>query len=452
MRNELRVAIVGCGAITEIGHLPAASVIDGLSVSVLIDKNLARAQELAEHFGIEQVREDLDDIAKLADAAIVAVPHPFHKEIGCALLNTGMHVLIEKPMAVTTHDCDELINAEAQSTGSITIGHMRRHQHSFRFIRSALQNKILGEVESFHAQEGREFRWPVKSDYLFKGNSAGGGVLLDSGVHVLDALAAWFGEVDLLEYRDDQEGGTESNCLIAMKFRSGIHGEVELSRTRNLANHIRIKGSEATLTCGLDNNQFALEPAHSGAEAKGQVMLPGDSGPPQVFPDLFKHQLASWRDAILDNGERIVSAQEGKRAVHLAEICYESRQPLDLPWESYQPNSAEQKALSGLERKTILVTGATGFIGGRLIEVLSGHGECDIRVLCRDAGRLTRSVRFPISYVIGDPAEDPEAVDRAVAGCHAIIHLAHDFKNGDNRQSKWVEQSLGNLVDSAKKT
>lgn len=81
-----------------------------------------------------------------------------------------------------------------------------------------------------------------------------------------------------------------------------------------------------------------------------------------------------------------------------------------------------------LTDKKVLITGATGFIGGRLVEKLILYHGADVRALVRNFAHAARIARFRLEMVGGDIA-DADAVDRAVAGCDAVFHCAHDLQN-----------------------
>ena len=71
---------------------------------------------------------------------------------------------------------------------------------------------------------------------------------MDIGVHALDLLLWWFGECELVSYRDDSQGGLETDCEVHLRFQNGVTGIAELSRTRNLRNSCVIEGDCGTLT------------------------------------------------------------------------------------------------------------------------------------------------------------------------------------------------------------
>src|SRR5262249_57950022 len=93
------------------------------------------------------------------------------------LLRQGVHVLVEKPMAITPDECDAMIAAADASRTVLAVGHLRRFFHSSRFVKRALEASLLGRIVSFDAREGSVYNWPAASDFTFRGDARCGGLL-----------------------------------------------------------------------------------------------------------------------------------------------------------------------------------------------------------------------------------------------------------------------------------
>src|SRR4029079_2627700 len=109
-------------------------------------------------------------------------------------------------------------------------------------VRNLLRDGLLGEIRGFDLRQGVIPRWPFATDFLLKKEMAGGGVLADFGVHVLDLLLWWLGDLNPTDYRADALGGVEWDCEMTLTTGAGITGKVEISRTRNLRNTCVFEG------------------------------------------------------------------------------------------------------------------------------------------------------------------------------------------------------------------
>jgi predicted dehydrogenase len=333
--NELRLAIIGCGAVTAEAHLPIAARTPGIRVSLLVDRNLSRAEALARQSGISRVSADYRDAIEGADAAIVALPHVLHAPVCVDLLQHGRHVLVEKPMALSTIECDAMIAAAGKARAVLAVGLMRRFLTPLAFVRDAVQSGMLGHVKRFDVREGYVYNWPVASDFFFRKDTAGGGVLVDTGAHTLDTILWWLGDVRSVEYFDDDFGGVEADCLLRLELENGASGIVELSRTRKLRNTAIIEGDRGRLEA--DWAQARLTPRGSPLLLHGSIKPSTTKEPIAGYLEAMAASFADWVGAIRDGREPMVPGSEGRRSVAMIEACYRNRQPLELPWVAPRP-------------------------------------------------------------------------------------------------------------------
>jgi predicted dehydrogenase len=187
------------------------------------------------------------------------------------------------------------------------------------------------------------FNWPLTSDFFFRRAQAGGGVLIDTGVHTLDQLLWWLGDVSSLSYYDDNCGGVEADCELQLTLRSGAKGIVELSRTRNLRNTAIIRGERAELEVDLGRNAMTLRFTDSPVQVVGRGA--GGAYPltvEQTQIDIIADEHADFLQAIRTGQPPAVSGAEGKRSIALIEACYRERQPLRLPWTTMPTTAARR--------------------------------------------------------------------------------------------------------------
>jgi predicted dehydrogenase len=329
----VKLALIGCGAIAE-SHLRAAIASGRVAVTTLVDKSLPRARKLGEKYGITSTAEDYRDIIGKVDACVVALPHHLHCPVAVDLLRNGIHVLVEKPMAMTARECDEMIAAAREASAVLAVGLIRRFYAPAQFIKNAVDTGLLGEILRFDARIGSVYNWPVASDFTFR-KETGGGVLPDTGPHTVDILLWWLGDYESLEYYDDAVGGVEADCEIRLRLKSGASGIIELSRTRDLRNTFIIEGRRAIVE--MEGNYDPLVRLTMADDRR--VVFSGrckQDDTAVIDPEMMFRQLMNdFAEAIAERRPPRVPGEEGKRSVELIENCYAHKQPLTLPWTAH---------------------------------------------------------------------------------------------------------------------
>lgn len=332
----IRIALVGCGAVTAKSHLPALQrARDYFQCTAFVDVVAERAERLAAEMPGAVATPDLEAALSVCDAVILALPHHLHAEIGVRCLEAGKHVLMEKPLAPSVADCDRLIAAAVRTNRILGIGLVRRYLHGHGLAREIIQSGMLGGLTGFEVSEGGVYSWPMVSDFLLRRETAGGGVLIDTGAHVLDTLLWWLGELQLVSCHDNARGGIEADCELRLRTAEGVFGRVTLSRLRNLANTSIIRGERATLEIEQLGNGVTLR-------VGPRTMAVSGSAGTQTIADLFDRQLQAFRraidrDAIEDAGNDVdlPEGQAGRQVVALIEQAYRQRQSHRESWESW---------------------------------------------------------------------------------------------------------------------
>lgn len=331
-----RLAIVGCGAVTRKNHLPALAGLDAARVVCLVDVVEARAAELAAGMpDPPAVLRRSEEVVGIADAAILAVPHHLHELLAVPLLRAGVHVFIEKPMALSVASCERMIEAADRSGATLAVGLARRYFPNYRWLRRALSLGVLGKLLRFDIEEGGPYAWPLASGFMFDREQAGGGVLFDAGAHVVDALLYWLGDVELIEMRDDARGGVEAEAHLRVRAPDrtggpGAEGTILLSRLRNLRNSARFEGTSGTVELGLMDGTLRWDLPDDAVSFVGAARDAAPAG-----PNVFVAQFAAWLAALATGRPPPIDGREGKRSVAWIEHAMSQRKPLPLEvWES----------------------------------------------------------------------------------------------------------------------
>jgi predicted dehydrogenase len=234
-----------------------------------------------------------------------------------------------------------MVEAAAESQVVLAVGMVRRFFPVAEFIRDAVALGLLGELRSFDLAEGSaDFGWPVASPSYFQRQQAGGGVLMDIGVHVLDLLTWWFGEPAALEYADDAMGGIEANCLVSCTYASGLQGKVRLSRDSPLANEFTLRGSKGWLRWSAnvaDAVEIGLQGSTHLLAASLQRTVPAGTPlrspvPAHNFEQSFVAQLRNVVRAVRGGETLRVPASDALAAIRQLDNCYGHRSLLALDW------------------------------------------------------------------------------------------------------------------------
>jgi len=331
--EQIRLGIIGCGAITEKLYFPILVTSPLFKIKALVDKNIDRAKSLAAGGDVSIITNDYREIIGQVDAVVLAVPNYLHEPISKELLVRNVHVLVEKPMAMTTKECDEMIKLAQDNRCVLAVGHSKRYFRSHRFVKILIEEGFLGKIQSFDFKEGTVFNWPAATDFLFR-KETGGGVLADIGPHTLDLLLWWLGDVEEVQYYDDNMGGVEADCELHLKLKSGCTGIVELSRTRHLRNTYLIVGEKATIEVGADwtNPPIIFKLNNDQAHLEGKVMMTKCPQKEYTYEEVMQQQLEEFAMSIQQNRKPYVDGKEGRKSIELIEACYHNKKLLNQPW------------------------------------------------------------------------------------------------------------------------
>jgi predicted dehydrogenase len=337
----MRLGFVGCGAIASGFHLPALRFQDHFTGTMLADSSAQRLDACAKRFGIRQTSTSYRDMVGKVDAVVLSVPNNLHAPMAVEFLGQGIHVLVEKPMAMGVDEARGVVEAERASKARLAIGMVRRQFNSTRLFRDAIASGVIRNPTRFVGEEGAPLDWPVTTGYLFSKATAGGGVTLTQGVHMIDTVLWAFGrDSTVLEYNDDSLGGLEADSSLRLTLRRGegtLTGELNFSFLRTLSNEICVSGEEGTLVYKVGDKEN-IYMRNSGAALR----LAEDHGKPKRLVEYFARQLDAFGEMIEGKESNCATASEGLAALQLIQSCYEKRKPVGLlPWES---NGMEERA------------------------------------------------------------------------------------------------------------
>jgi UDP-N-acetylglucosamine 3-dehydrogenase len=232
----LRIAIIGAGRIAELGHLPGFAQA-GAQVVALCGRSKPNLEAMAERFGVERCYDDWRTLLEDGgfDAVSVCTPPVLHREMVVASLEQGYHVLVEKPMAVSTAECDDMIAAADRTKRLLMIAHNQRFRAQHIVAKQILDSGRLGQVRRVHAvfAHGGPERWSPTGQWYFDIAAAGFGVMIDLGYHKIDLLRWLLGQeiakIQAMTATFEKPTILDDTASALMQFEGGTLGTIQVS-------------------------------------------------------------------------------------------------------------------------------------------------------------------------------------------------------------------------------
>ncbi len=142
--SRIRAAVIGVGSFGR-NHARVISQLDGVELAAVVDTNLSRAQSLGQQYGCSAY-SDVETIIGAVDAAVVASPTETHADLGCRLLEAGIDVLVEKPIAGTSAAGEQLTQTAEERGRILQVGHLERFNPAVLALEQALTVPLFFEV------------------------------------------------------------------------------------------------------------------------------------------------------------------------------------------------------------------------------------------------------------------------------------------------------------------
>ncbi|MDQ1910003.1 Gfo/Idh/MocA family oxidoreductase [Paenibacillus sp. GD4] len=193
MSRTFRIGIIGCGGIANGKHMPALKNQSNAQMVAFCDIEEHKAREAAEKFGTPDARVYTDYRELLQDGSIdvvhVCTPNDSHADISISALESGKHVMCEKPMAKTAADARRMVEAAKRTGKKLSIGYQNRFRSDSQYLKRLCEDGELGEIYYAKAHAIRRRAVPTWGVFLDE-EKQGGGPLIDIGTHALD-LTLW---------------------------------------------------------------------------------------------------------------------------------------------------------------------------------------------------------------------------------------------------------------------
>jgi predicted dehydrogenase len=238
--DKVRIGLMGYGKVANLHAEALKDVKNGELVAVAGTFAPKVRDAFAEKWHVK-ARESVADMVAHdhVDAVIIATPHPQHKDCALEAFKAGCHVLVEKPMAMTVAECDEMIAAGKKAGKILAIGTQRRYFPACKRIKDAIDDGTLGKPILCQATIlGWRDQAYYKSDaWRGKWSTEGGGVLINQAPHQIDLMCWYMGPIEEVQgYWDNFNHPyieVEDSAVAVVKFKSGGLASVLFSNSQN---------------------------------------------------------------------------------------------------------------------------------------------------------------------------------------------------------------------------
>jgi UDP-N-acetyl-2-amino-2-deoxyglucuronate dehydrogenase len=334
---KLKYALIGCGRISP-NHIAAAQA-NNLDIVAICDVDVECMEDKALKFELVEETSKFtnykDMLVKIKpDLVAICTESGKHARIALDCLEAGANLIIEKPIALSLEDADKIINKAKVKGLKVSACHQNRFNKSVQKIKEAVDKNRFGKLLHGTAH----IRWHRDREYYDRAKWRGtweqdGGALMNQCIHNIDLLR-WFMGDDIVEV----VGITDRLChsfieaedlgLALVKFANGSYGIIEGSNNiypKNLEETLYIFGEKGTVKAGGQSVNLIEEWIFSDMlDNPDEIKTKYHENPPNVYGFGHKPLYADVIDAIINDREPYVTAEDGKKALELVLAIYKS--------------------------------------------------------------------------------------------------------------------------------
>jgi predicted dehydrogenase len=310
--SALRVGMIGTGGISH-WHGRQLLELEDVQITAIADTSEASRDRFVTAFGLKGVKqfEDYRDLLDSGvDAVVICSPHTLHFQQATDALNAGCHTLIEKPMACSSAEAEQLIQTAERVGKKLQVSYQRHFQPEFLYIKQAISEGVIGKLTSVTASLYQEWKQGTTGSWRQNPALSGGGMLMDSGSHIVDVLL-WTTGLTPAEVRPQlhmQGTPVEIDSFTSIRFEEGPVAGL------NIVGYSPC-WHETYVFCGEEGGIFY---------DNGKITV-RKLGKDPIVPELGKqttNQDKSFVDAIRGKHDVLVPGEFALKVVRLTEMIY----------------------------------------------------------------------------------------------------------------------------------
>ncbi len=468
--KKCNVAIIGAGFIADL-HIEVLNRLKKVCIVCCCDVNIGRAESFANRWNIKSYYSDLDQMiaSEKIDVAHVLVPPNFHYQVSISLIEKGMNLFLEKPMGLTTDECEKLVKLSNKYNVVIGINHNFVFYPLFLRLKQDLLNNVIGKPEYISAYYGGplgQLDFNQFGNWMFR---TPGNIILEQGPHPISQVSNILGDIKNITGTASGKRELGKNQYFYDRWQAIAECEkgnafLHLSFGKNYSNqrNIHVFGRDGSIFIDFLNNRYLVQkksifPDYFDPTANAFRYLSPAFGGIKDFSDYalskikikdrtdsffltMKNSISAFYQAILEKEPIPCAAIDGYKVIQACEKWIKSAHIEDNPTTHFVIPVSQQD-------DEILVTGATGFIGRCLVEQLLKKG-CKVRILVRNINGLPHSLYSDNIRIFKGDITNQDSIKEAVKGVKIVYHLAHslgktweEFENFNIKPAQYFAQA-----------
>jgi len=324
--KKIRIALIGAGYISDY-HARGLQSLPDVEIVAVVGLPIKAAEDFAQKYNIKEVTTDALSLTKRndIDAVIISTPNKFHAPYAIEFMNNGKDVFIEKPMAMSLTEGNEVRNIAMKNKRVLLVGHMWRFDEEAQFVKNVVDSGKLGNIIKTKGY-GIHENWGPGGWFTQK-EIAGGGALADMGVHAIDTVRFILSDPKPIEvyakigtYFGDYD--VDDTGIIVITWDNGTTSIIESGWW-----HPHMDGPEAsTQIFGTDGyvSLFPTELKMKNEEANKEFDIPMIIKSEHCDQSIYTKQMEHFVECIRSRKQPVPGYSEGQIVLQIVDAAYRS--------------------------------------------------------------------------------------------------------------------------------
>lgn len=449
-KSRLCVGIVGAGYISSY-HMEILSKLQYVRIAACCDANFSQATALKNSWNIPNAYDNIEDFLQSDnfDVIHVLVPPNYHYSVVKKILEHKVNVVLEKPMAETSQECQELIDIATKNGVVIAVNQNSLFHPLFLKLKQDIENGVIGKVHqvvSFQSgylgqlDAGMFYHWMLQKPK---------NVILEQAPHPIAQIRDVLGELKSINATVSGERQLGHNQLFYDRWQAIATCEkgsavihMSFGNQYYMQSWLEVSGQDGSIRIDLFKNLYFVQKksvfpdyldsianamSYSQSVKKGISNFSdyvfskiGISGKNDAFFLSMKNSIEAFYQSFATGKSIPVSGKDGKDIIEFCEKWAKAARAKE------NPKVVKKAVKSKTEKAKIFITGATGFIGRSLVEYFVSK-KMPVRILVRSANGLPSLFHNPFVEIVQGNIADIDKVEEYVHGTQYVFHLAHSL-------------------------